>query len=104
MEIEDRYGDLQEMYWKSENGDIVFNKLNSSSAVIEKDWRRIYVKINGKLINVDEWLDPNNKYIFDVVIYRPDKSLNGLNTDKREIERGIKNSGLELISELKVKY
>ena len=105
MEIEDRYGDLQEIYWKSKDGDIVFNKLNSSSAVIEKDWRKMYVKINGKLVNIDEWLDPNNKYNFDLVIYRPKEGLeNTKNLNRIEIENGIGNSSLEFITELKYKY
>ena len=30
-DIEDRYGDLQELYWKSKDGDIVVNNLNSKS-------------------------------------------------------------------------
>lgn len=41
VDVEDRYGDLQDIYWKSEDGDIVFNKLNSTSAIIEKDWHRM---------------------------------------------------------------
>ena len=105
MEVEDRYGDLQEIYWKSENGDIAFNKLNSTSAIIAKDWKRIYVKINGKLIDVDEWLDPNNNYNFDVTIYRKNRSFEkSKKLNKIEIENGIRNESLELITELKFKY
>lgn len=102
--VEDRYGDLQDIYWKSEDGDIVFNKLNSTSAIIEKDWHRMYVRINGKLIHVDEFLDPSNKYNFDVEIYRPNEILNGKNISKIEIENGIRNSSIEFIAKLKVKY
>lgn len=105
MEVEDRYGDLQEIYWKSENGDIAFNKLNSTSAIIEKDWKRMYVKINGKLIDIDEWLDPNNIYNFDLAIYRPNRNWKQQEKLNRiEIENGIRNSSLEFITELKFKY
>nr|WP_315186872.1 hypothetical protein [uncultured Flavobacterium sp.] len=105
MEVEDRYGDLQEIYWKTENNDIAFNKLNKTSAFIEKDWKRMYVKINGKLIDIDEWLDPNNKYDFNVAIYRPNRNWKKPKKLNRvEIENGIRNSSLELITELKFKY
>ncbi len=105
MEVEDRYGDLQEIYWKAENGDIAFNKLNSTSAIIEKDWKRIYVKINGKLIDIDEWLDPNNIYNFDLAIYRPNRNwVKQKKLNRIEIENGIRNSSLEFITELKFKY
>ena len=104
MDVEDRYGDLQDIYWKSEDGDIVFNKLNSTSAIIDKDWHRMHAKVNGKLVDVEEFLDPNSKYNFDVEIYRPNESLNGRIISKTEIENGIKNSSLQFIAKLKVKY
>lgn len=62
------------------------------------------MKIDGNLVQVDEFLDPNNKYNFDVVIYRPNGSLNAKNISKVELEKGIKNSSLEFIVALKVKY
>jgi hypothetical protein len=96
MDIEDRYGDLQELYWKTKNGDIAVNKLNSKSAIIETDWHRINVKIDEKLIPIDEWLDPNNKNIYDIAIYRPDKKLKSLE------KFNVKES--ELVLDLKVKY
>ena len=96
MDVEDRYGDLQELYWKSKDGDIAINKLNSQSAIIETDWHRIDVKVGGKLIPIDEWLDPNNKNIYDIAIYRPEVKL------ETSEKFNLKES--DLIIELKLKY
>jgi len=35
MEIEDHYGDLQELYYKSEDGDVIINKTTSEFGIIE---------------------------------------------------------------------
>jgi hypothetical protein len=44
MDVEDRYGDLQDLYWDSKDGDIIVNKLNSQIGIVELDWHRIYKK------------------------------------------------------------
>ncbi len=100
MDVEDRYGDLQDLYWDSRDGDIIVNKLNSEVGIVELDWHRIYVKKGIKLIHVEEWLDPENKNKFSVAIYRP----------KREIEK-IENLNIsevtsksKLITEIATDY
>lgn len=40
MEIEDHYGDLQEIYFDSENGDLILNKETKKFGVITKNWKR----------------------------------------------------------------
>jgi hypothetical protein len=75
MDVEDRYGDLQNLYWDSKDGDIIVNKLNSEIGIVEVDWHRIYVKKDTKLIHVEEWLDPENKNKYSVAIYRPEGEI-----------------------------
>lgn len=43
MEIEDHYGDLQEIYFDSENGDLILNKETKKFGIITKNWKRAYV-------------------------------------------------------------
>ncbi len=43
MEIEDHYGDLQETYFDSKNGDLIVNKKTKKFGFISKNWKRAYV-------------------------------------------------------------
>ncbi|MNL19720.1 hypothetical protein D3C87_1409360 [compost metagenome] len=43
MEIDDHYGDLQEIYFDSESGDIIINKQTQKFGIITKDWKRANV-------------------------------------------------------------
>jgi hypothetical protein len=40
MEIEDHYGDLQQVYFNSESGDIIVNKQSQKFGIITKNWKR----------------------------------------------------------------
>lgn len=45
MEIEDHYGDLQDLYYQSSKGDIILNKSKSEIGFISnKNWKRIEVE------------------------------------------------------------
>jgi hypothetical protein len=100
MTIEDRYGDLQNLYWNSKDGDLIVNKLNSDIAIVELDWHRIYVKKGTKLLHVEEWLDPENKNKYHVAIYRPENKVDKIeNLNISEI-----TSRSELITQIDVEY
>lgn len=40
MEIEDHYGDLQEVYFDSKSGDVIVNKQTQKFGIITKNWKR----------------------------------------------------------------
>ena len=40
MEIEDHYGDLQQIYFNSENGDLILIKDTKTFGIITKNWKR----------------------------------------------------------------
>jgi len=82
MDIEDRYGDLQTVYFDAQDGDIILNKTNSKIAIIESDWHRIYVKNKNELIGIEEWLGPNYHYKFNLAIYRPNKEIKNIESVK----------------------
>jgi hypothetical protein len=43
---------------------------NSKIGIVELDKSRIYVKENNRRIDLEEWLDPNDKRIFQAAVYR----------------------------------
>ncbi|HEX8333609.1 MAG TPA: hypothetical protein VF622_13395 [Segetibacter sp.] len=100
MDVEDRYGDLQNLYWDSKDGDIILNKLNSKIGIVELRKSRIFVKEGERLVDVEEWLDPEDKRKFQAAIYRPKLSIK----KDENFDRGSLNSGCKLITEVDVEY
>ena len=43
IEIEDHYGNIQEVYFNSESGDLVVNKETGRFGIISKKWKRVDV-------------------------------------------------------------
>ncbi|MDC7996382.1 hypothetical protein [Altibacter sp. HG106] len=99
MEIEDHYGDLQKLYYESENGDIIVNKTTSEFGLIEKNWRRINIRTQKKdSTDLYNWIYQNgseNK----TAIYRVktgEIELNG--TTYLEVKKMIKKSELKIVT------
>jgi hypothetical protein len=100
MEVEDRYGDLQYLYWRSKDGNIIFNKVNSQVGIAELNKSRIYIKEGNQLLDLEEWLDPNDNRKFEAAIYRLKNS-----TDRqRKVTEVDLNSECKLITEVDVQY
>ena len=98
MEIEDHYGDLQELYYESENGDVIINKTTSEIGIVEKTWTRINIRTVDK--------DSSDLYSFiyrngvesKAEIYRPINGKIRLNElTYTELEKRINYSELKLI-------
>ena len=104
MDIEDRYGDLQQLYFDSKSGDIIVNNMNGKIGLIEFHRRRIFVNTGKETLDVDEWLDPQNKYIFNTDIYRTKYARDYLNLKRNEFDRKLKLENLESISHIEIKY
>lgn len=104
MDIEDRYGDLQQLYFDSKSGDIIINNMNGNIGLIEFNKRRVFVSTGKKTLHIDEWLDPQNKHIINTDIYRPKFGREYLNLKRNEIEKKLKSENLESISHLEIKY
>lgn len=68
MEIEDHYGDLQEFYYKSKNGDLMIFGEYEKIGLVDKTWKRIRV-VDSKKDTVDLYT-----WFYD------DRFPNGLNT------------------------
>ena len=98
MEIEDHYGDLQELYYESENGDVIINKTTSEFGLIEKNWKRINIRTQKKdSTDLYNWVYQNGTETKSE-IYRAkngETELNGITYS--ELEKRIDNSDFKLI-------
>ena len=100
MGVEYRYGDLQQLYYKSKDGDIILNNLNSKIGIVELDKSRIYVREGKRWIDIEEWLDPKDKRIFKATIYRPKHPI----TTIEKFNEQELNSKCKLITEATIQY
>lgn len=99
MDIEDHYGDLQELYYSSNTGDVIINKTTSEFGIIEKSWKRINI-ITQKADSTDlyNWVNQNG-IENETEIYRPENNdidLTGISFSELIIL--IEGSKLKLIS------
>ncbi|SFI30645.1 hypothetical protein [Halpernia frigidisoli] len=104
MDIEDRYGDLQQIYFDSKSHDIIINNLNGKTGIIKLENRRIYVKTGKQILDIDEWLDPENKFMYNIDIYRPENPNEFLNLKMEKFKQKVASERLKSISHLEVKY
>jgi len=97
MEIEDHYGDLQEIFYASKDGDLILNKTTSEFGTIEKNWKRI--KVNGtkkETTDLYNWIYQNGVETKSE-IYRPTKKLNLEEISLGQLTDLIKNKDLKYI-------
>ncbi|KAF2509479.1 hypothetical protein EYY60_13975 [Flavobacterium zhairuonense] len=76
MDIEDRYGDLQDVYYDSESGDILINNLNKKTGKILLENNRVFVVDNDKKFELEEWLGPNSHWKCNLNVYGKDSKSN----------------------------
>ena len=99
--IEDNYGDLQNLYYKSNNGDVIINRETKEFGIIIKDWKSIKVKTpKNEIFDLEYWVNRDNNY--KIEIYR----IHQINISKitfKEIENKIILDKLETVVENKKK-
>jgi len=91
MEIEDHYGDLQEIYFQSKDGDLIINKKTKQYGIITKNWKRANI-----ITKENDTLDLYN------FIYSNDKAANYEVFRKKGILK-IHHFDFEIILELQRK-
>jgi hypothetical protein len=85
MAIEDVYGDNQDIFYNSRQGDIVINHEAKELGHIAKTWTTFYVINDDDTLNINNWWDDKN-----IEIYRPvDKDLSLDNLSYEDID-GLK--------------
>jgi len=99
MAIEDHYGDLQQFYYQSADGDIILNHDNKKFGIIKKNSERIYVVDNKKVeMDLYHWV-----YIYDdfkeskIEVYRLQEPLNLSKIKYEEVVGKVHENESELI-------
>ena len=101
MEIEDHYGDAQNLFYESEEGDIILNKSKKDFGLVtQKTWTRMYVDLkNEKHAGLYEWIYKNGNKC-EIQIYHPTKKITYIeNLSYSQLEDKIDNSEMELVWE-----
>lgn|SRR5690554_4117380 len=96
MEIEDHYGDIQELFYASKDGDLILNKTTSEFGIIEKDWKRIKVNSKEEPTDLYNWVYKNGIQT-NSEIYRPTKNLNFDSLTINELNSLIESKNLKFI-------
>lgn len=89
MEIEDTYGDNQDIFYNSRQGDIVVNHETKEFGEIHKTWKRFYIIINLDTIDQRSWWDDKNIEIYEF----DDSKSSAKNFKYDDIER-LKTEGI----------
>ena len=99
MEIEDQYGDYQNLHFESKTGDLIINKSTSEFGIIEKTWKRTNISIIEKdSTDLYFWIYRNGVETKSE-IYRSKNGEIKLNEIKySELLKKIENSELKLIT------
>lgn len=98
MEIEDHYGDLQEIYYLADSGDIIVLNQFEKTGEIRKTWKNISVKSrHQKSQDLYKWVYGENHDQLTSSIYRPKSTLNASKIIPEELSEILKAGQLELI-------
>ncbi len=99
MEIEDHYGNLQELYYDSKDKDIIINETTSEFGIIEKNWKRINIRTQMKdSTDLYNWINEKGTET-KVKIYRQQSGEIKLSKiTYSELKEMIGNSELKLIT------
>jgi hypothetical protein len=59
MSIEDYYGDNQDFYFKSKQGDLILNTTNHKTGFVIKSWTRINALVDNDTVDFNTLLEAN---------------------------------------------
>ena len=108
MDVEDRYGDLQEFYWEGKNGDIIVDSTHSNFGVLYKKKNRIYVLKDKQKLEIEEFVEykdnVNNVWGFKGELYRSKNKIDIKDLNSESLKENIQNKDLKLIEKIDVKY
>jgi hypothetical protein len=97
MEIEDTYGDNQDIFHNSRQGDLVINHDTKELGQITKTWTKFYVIHHADTLNINSWWDDKN-----IEIFRPiDKEVSPNKLDYADIDALEGANKIELIKKLR---
>ena len=78
MQIEDHYGDAQDLYYKSKTGDIIVNRTTSEFGIVEKDWKSIRIRTKEiSTVDLYNWIHQDGRES-SLVVYRPTRKVENI--------------------------
>ena len=97
MSIEDRYGDLQYFYFRSENGVLILNFDLRRVGMVRKTRRFMHILENDKEVDLYEWVYPREQET-KVAVYRVEvEELNVRNVGYDQLLHLIETQQAELV-------
>lgn len=97
MDIEDMYGDNQDIFYSSRQGDFVVNHDTKELGQISKTWTRFFVINQTDTLNINDWWDDKSIEILRLA----DKDLSVDNLSYENIERLTSDKRLKLVKKLR---
>ena len=100
MEIEDQYGDYQEIFYKSKDSDIIVNEETSQFGIVGKNWKRLNVWTK-KIDSTDLYPFASKvSYYSKIKVYRPKTKIEKIKQlNFSDIQKLIAENKIELILE-----
>ncbi|MDO6804014.1 hypothetical protein Q4595_16330 [Wenyingzhuangia sp. 1_MG-2023] len=94
--IEDNYGDLQNLYYKSSDGNLILNRETKDFGIIKKDWKSIRVQTaENKSFDLGYWANQNENQ-YKIEVYDIEK-LEIKNLTYKHVENLIESSKAKFI-------
>ena len=98
MEIEDQYGDFQNIHFESKTGDLIINKSTSEFGIIEKTWKRTNIRTKEKdSTDLYFWIYKNGVET-KTEVYRTKSETELVGIKYSELLKKIKKSELKFIT------
>jgi hypothetical protein len=100
MEIEDHYGDYQEIYYESQNLDIIVNEETSEFGIVAKNWKRLNIRTIEKDSTDLYTFASKESYYSKIKLYRPKIEIEKIKQmEFNDIQKLIAENKIKLILE-----
>jgi hypothetical protein len=100
MEIEDHYGDYQEIYYESKDSDLIINEETSEFGIIEKNWKRLNIQTKEKDSTDLYTFASKASYYSNIKVYRPKTSIEPIEKlDLSKVKKLISDKKVKLVFE-----
>ena len=100
MEIEDHYGDYQEIYYESKDSDLIVNEETSEFGIVGKNWKRINIKTRQKDSTDLYTFASKGSYYSNIKVYRPKTMIERIEQmNFADVQKLISEKKVELIFE-----
>ena len=97
MQIEDTYGDNQDIFYNSREGDLVVNHDTQELGQISKTWTTFKIMHNAETLDINEWWDDKNIEIWRTL----DEDISLVSVEYDDVDRLNREGRIERIKSLR---